>query len=161
MEHKRSQTTHADCDSMMKGLMIMSYHFCKTLVRKMNPKMLSPACSALLMCSTLLAPDTGAAQAYVDQVGGNGRRSAYVEQMPIDAKPAQPKRILPVKRTGSQPKSDAAQVAKKGVPAGAATSAGDAAADVFPSVGAGSSAIVRLDESAIEWPTVGRGAVNR
>lgn len=123
----------------------------------MNSKPLPVASMALSLCLTLVAPATAAAQAYVDQANGNGR-SAYVEQMPAGAKPVLQKRLSSGKRTTSQRTSGAGRLARQ---VAQTAEAGRAQAEMLPSVGAGSSAIVRLDESAVEWPTVGRGTVNR
>lgn len=127
----------------------------------MTSNLLSPMRISAFLCLSLLTSGTVWAQAYVDQVNRNGGNKAYVDQMPSGAKPN-------VSTTNSQAKRNtSASSARPGKAGGQAASSASsstvqrAASDVVPTVGAGSSAIVRLISSDTEWPTVGRGTVSR
>ncbi|HEV7306115.1 hypothetical protein [Ensifer sp.] len=109
---------------------------------------------AALLSLSLLVHTGAAAQAYVDQVNRGVGNGAYVEQMPAGAKPATQKQTSPNK---TKPYSQSSRSAKPGK-ASAAQAAG---ADIVPTVGTGSSAVVTLSAGELEWPTVGRGTVNR
>lgn len=120
----------------------------------MKATLKSPVWICALIGLSLLAPDLAAAQAYVDQVNRNGGNSAYVEQMPAGAKPATSGRNSASNR---KPYSQSSRTSKSSAAAAAQT----ARNDVVPSIGAGSSAIVKLSGEETEWPTVGRGTVSR
>jgi|GEM_PF-2468402 hypothetical protein len=86
------------------------------------------------------------AQAYIKQVSP-GEAGAYIAQTPptaraVEALPG------PMKKTTFSAGKSRSKTAK-------------AAFKPFPSVGQGSTAIVQADADATEWPTVGRGAVNK
>lgn len=107
-----------------------------------------------LVSLSLLAHEGAAAQAYVDQVNRGAGHSAYVEQMPAGAKPA-------VQKHTSSNKTKPYSKSSKTSGEATANASGAVRADVVPSVGTGSSAIVRLGVADSEWPTVGRGTVSR
>lgn len=98
--------------------------------------------------ASLVLPSALAAQAFVDQASPHAGRSAYVEQVPPGAKP-------PVVRRQAAPSAPRRAAAK---PKAAVVDEVVAAARMFPSVGAGSSAFVKLNTTR-EWPTVGGGTV--
>ena len=103
---------------------------------------------AFSLCMAILGANAAMAQAYVNQATGARQGSAYVPQVSPELRPMRAKRPLPARRT----------TALNGVKS---TARPAIAAPVFPSVGAGSSAIVKasIDDSA--WPTVGKGSVSR
>ena len=97
------------------------------------------------------APSVGA-QAYVNQADSQApRASVYMQQVPLDATPR-----LPAARTERKINRRALPASNTAV---VAVNAAPFTKPRYPDVGAGSSAIVRSSEG--EWPTVGRGAVNR
>lgn len=106
--------------------------------------------SAVALFASMLA-GPGFAQAYVNQASPHGPASSvYLEQVSPRARmkaPAAPTR----KRSPPQAvATDAAVVVRSAEPF---------TKPRYPDVGSGSSAIVQSNTS--EWPTVGRGAVNR
>ncbi len=110
--------------------------------------MLGKNTSFALMLTTLTVisvKDVGA-QAYIQQVSP-GDKQAYVEQTPATARP-----------TETPPPSSKRTASLAGK---ARQKASRANYNPFPSVGKGSTAIVQAEGDATEWPTVGRGAVNR
>ncbi|MEI2297368.1 hypothetical protein [Ensifer sp. MJa1] len=120
----------------------------------MRTTLISPVRICALLSLSVLFPEVAAAQAYVDQVNRNGGNSAYVEQMPAGAKPVIQKQTSPSNRKTYNQSSRASKPST-------ANAAEAARNDVVPSVGAGSSAIVKLSAEETEWPTVGRGTVSR
>jgi hypothetical protein len=101
---------------------------------------------AIFACFFVTQSADASAQAYVNQVS-QGEREAYVTQTPPTARPVAP----PV----AAPRKTATLGAKTRVRASLA------ALHPFPSVGRGSSAIVSTGADVAEWPSVGRGAINR
>ncbi len=101
-----------------------------------------------LLCVVLatISANGAAAQAYIQQVSP-GDRQAYVEQTPATARPME-----------APPPSSKRTASLAGK---ARHKASRANLNPFPSVGKGSTAIVQAEGNAAEWPTVGRGAVNR
>jgi hypothetical protein len=91
-----------------------------------------------------------AAQAFVPQATPPGGGSVYVDQVPPGAKPR-------VQRT------QAARPAARKQPMQAKASVVEevsSAARIVPTVGAGSTAIIRLTETR-EWPSVGAGTIRK
>lgn len=88
------------------------------------------------------------AQAYVNQANP-GVDSVYLSQVPAGAKPRPPA----IDKAARRP------IVQKSPAAAAAVVASASATSRYPDVGSGSSATVR--SSSTEWPSVGRGAVNR
>lgn len=86
------------------------------------------------------------AQAYIQQVSP-GDAGAYIAQTPPSARPVE---------APASPARNATSVGASG-----RSKLEKAAFRPFPSVGQGSTAIVQANADATEWPTVGRGAVNK
>ena len=86
------------------------------------------------------------AQAYINQTSA-GETSAYIAQTP------------PTARQSDIPSTSARKTASIG--GKRAGNAPHKANNPFPTVGRGSSAIVKIEAEADAWPTVGKGAVNR
>ena len=98
----------------------------------------------LSLCMVTSSPNASKAQAYVGQAVGAQKGGAYVPQASPDLR--RPK----VRRT--TPKNNMAVAARDPKPL-------PTSGQAFPTVGAGSSAIIKhsVDDSA--WPSVGKGAV--
>ena len=96
-------------------------------------------------CTLVFASNAGA-QAYIQQVSP-GDSGAYIAQTPPSARPVE---------APPSPARNAASVANSG-----RSKVKKAEFKPFPSVGQGSTAIVQANADATEWPTVGRGAVNK
>ncbi|MBP1849442.1 hypothetical protein [Rhizobium halophytocola] len=90
------------------------------------------------------------AQAYVNQAAPTASYNpAYLQQVPPGAKPMAPRRQV------IRPKTQATAERPAVLPASGKPSL----AHIYPSVGTGSTAIVR--PTSPDWPTVGRGTVTR
>lgn len=103
------------------------------------------AVSALCACAVVGITSAARSQAYVDQLSP-GIGGAYVTQTPPTAQPVpapngKTTSLAQRERKGAKPKP--------------------AAYRPFPTVGRGSSAVVGPTADKADWPTVGRGAVNR
>lgn len=102
---------------------------------------------ALLVFSLFLAtlhPHQTMAQAYVDQAGTASKGGAYVPQ-------ASPEIRRPVKKTNTRAGRAAASQQEL------ARTRLESKLSQLPTVGAGSSALVKLDVDDVAWPTVGKG----
>ncbi|KQU88576.1 hypothetical protein ASD00_29060 [Ensifer sp. Root31] len=127
----------------------------------MTSNLLSPMRISAFLFLSLFASGTVWAQAYVDQVNKNGGNKVYVDQMPSGSKPS-------VYKANSHAKTDTSRSSSRPGEAGGQAASGSGSStvqravnDVVPTVGAGSSAIVRLISSAMDWPSVGQGTVSR
>ncbi len=103
------------------------------------------AVCALCTCAVVGTTSAARSQAYVDQLSP-GIGGAYVTQTPPTAQPVpatngRASTLVQRDRKGTKPKPTAYRP--------------------FPTVGRGSSAVVGLSADKADWPTVGRGAVNR
>lgn len=127
----------------------------------MTSSLLSPMRMSALLCLYLLANGPVWAQAYVDQVNRNGGNKAYVEQMPAGAKPGVIKSNSQAKRNTSASSSRPGKVGGQNASAAGSSTVQGTGSDNVPTVGAGSSAIVRLVSTDMDWPSVGRGTVSR
>lgn len=127
----------------------------------MTSSLLSPMRMSAFLCLSLLANGPAWAQAYVDQVNKNGGNKAYVEQMPAGSKPGLAKENSQGKRTTSANPSRSGNAGARAASAGKSSTVQRAVNDIVPTVGAGSSAIVRLISPDMDWPSVGRGTVTR
>ncbi len=123
--------------------------------------LLSPMKIATLLCLSLSTSGAAWAQAYVDQVNRNGGNKAYVEQMPAGAKPGIAKPNSQAKRNTSASSTRSGKTAGQTAAAGKSSTVQGTGNDIVPTVGTGSSAIVRLVSSEMDWPSVGRGTVSR
>lgn len=108
----------------------------------------SLAILALLAVAASFTSSPTYSQVYVNQANP-GVDSVYLNQIPPGAKPRPPAINRPAKRP----------VLQRTPATAAAVVTNNSAAARYPDVAAGSSAAVR--GSATEWPSVGRGAVNR
>jgi hypothetical protein len=97
---------------------------------------------AIFTCFMVNHSATASAQAYVNQLS-QGKGEAYVTQTPPTARP-----VPMTPRTASVPPRSQKRVKT-------------ATYRPFPSVGKGSSVIISVASETPDWPTVGRGAVNR
>ncbi len=109
------------------------------------------AITGLIAVSVSIVSSPSYAQAYVNQANP-GTDSVYLNQIPPGAKPRPTATNKPVRRPVAQrsPAASATVVASNSTASNKPR---------FPDVASGSSAIVRF--STAEWPSVGRGAVNR
>jgi hypothetical protein len=97
---------------------------------------------AIFMCFMVNHSATANAQAYVNQLS-QGKGEAYVTQTPPTARP-----VPTTPRTATVAPRSQRRVKTVGY-------------RPFPSVGKGSSVIISIASETPDWPTVGRGAVNR
>jgi len=92
----------------------------------------------------ILVTDLGA-QVYLGQATP-GRGSAYVQQVPEAARPMPPVTATPNKSNNLAGRPHASHAVTPSLR--------------LPSVGAGSAAVVKVEGSTEEWPTVGKGVVS-
>lgn len=104
------------------------------------------ACSCALSSFGMLSVIDAHAQAYVRQVSP-GDSGAYIRQTPPSARPMQvsPAPVRQARTSAIKTRSPTQKTAFR----------------PFPSVGQGSTAIVQPTSDSADWPTVGRGAVNK
>lgn len=124
----------------------MEFTICR--VKRVVTMSKSLAILGLLAVAVSFTSSPSYSQAYVNQANP-GVDSVYLNQIPPGAKPRPPAINRPAKRP----------VVQKSPAASAAMVASSSAAPRYPNVASGSSAAVRA--SVTEWPSVGRGAVNR
>lgn len=115
----------------------------------MRPWIVAVACGYI--CSLGMAlPGEAHAQAFVNQATPPNGRSVYVDQVPPGAKPRAPRppaRARAAQQNNAKTKASVVEEVSS-------------VAQLIPTVGAGSSAVIRSGE-AREWPSVGSGTVRR
>jgi len=114
----------------------------------MRPQIIAAACGYICIFGAL--PNGAYAQAFVNQATPPNGGSVYVDQVPPDAKPRAPR-----------PPARARVVQEKNVKTKASVVEGvSSVAQLIPTVGSGSSAVIRSGE-ARDWPSVGSGTVRK